>query len=115
MPTKLELEPPPNEVATSLIREVRYQCSSNFALLLTHLDVSLAVSTYQAGKLVVIGTHRGSVSFGFHNFERAMGIALAGDRMAVGTRDEVWLLRSAPQIAPHLDNGPVYDNCFLTR
>jgi uncharacterized protein (TIGR03032 family) len=115
MSTTIELEPLANETTAPLTREVRYQCSGNFAPLLAHLGVSLAVSTYQAGKLVVIGTEGSSLALGFHNFQRAMGIALAEDRLAVGTRDEVWLLRAAPQIARHLDDGPACDNCFLTR
>src|SRR3954468_12988140 len=115
MSTAIELQSAASEAAGSLTREVRYQCTSNFAPILAHLGVSLAVSTYQAGKLVVLGTETGSLSLGFHNFQRAMGIALADDRMAVGTRDQIWLLRSAPQIAPHLEDTTAYDGCFLTR
>jgi uncharacterized protein (TIGR03032 family) len=96
-------------------REVCYECSNNFAPILAQLGVSLAVSTYQARKLVVLGTQAGALSLGFHNFQRAMGIALAGDRMAVGANEQVWLLRTAPQIAPHLEAGKAYDTCFLTR
>jgi len=96
-------------------REVRYECTNNFAPLLAHLGVSLVVSTYQAGRLVVLGTQAGALSLGFHNFKRAMGIALDHDRMAVGTTEQIWLLRAAPQIAHRLDEKTAYDACFLTR
>jgi uncharacterized protein (TIGR03032 family) len=79
------------------------------------LGVSVVVSTYQAGKLVVLGAEAGAPSLGFHNFKRAMGVAIAGDRMAVGTTEQVWLLRSAPQIARHLEPNSTYDACYLTR
>ena len=61
-------------VAAPLHREVRYEYSRNLAPLLTNLGVSLAVSTYQAAKLVVVGVDpSGALALSFHNFERAMG------------------------------------------
>jgi hypothetical protein len=35
-------------------REVRYRCSEQFLPILRHLDASLLVSTYQAGKVATI-------------------------------------------------------------
>jgi hypothetical protein len=57
-----------------LTREVRYEYSSGFALILSGLRTSLLVSTYQAGKLVTVGVRDGRLAFSFHNFERAMGV-----------------------------------------
>jgi len=97
-------------------REVRYEYSRNFPHLLTHLGVSLVVSTYQAGKLVAIGVdEHGALALSFHNFERAMGVAVRPDRLAVGTLAQVWFLRSAPDIAPRLPHAGRHDACFLAR
>jgi uncharacterized protein (TIGR03032 family) len=96
-------------------REVRYEHSRNFPALLEHLEISLLVSTYQAGKLFVLGARQGELLLSFHNFEKAMGIALAPDRIAVGTRNQVWFLRSAPAIAPQLVPAGQHDGCFLAR
>ncbi|MEM9660050.1 MAG: TIGR03032 family protein, partial [Planctomycetota bacterium] len=54
--------------------EARYEASGNLALLLERLGVSLVASTYQAGKLLVLGTHGGELSVSFNNFDRAMGL-----------------------------------------
>jgi uncharacterized protein (TIGR03032 family) len=75
---------------------------------LGQLGVSLLVSTYQAGKVLVVGVHEGAVVFSFHNFEQAMGLA-------VGTRRQVWVLRSAPDIAPRVEPAGRHDACYLTR
>jgi len=100
--------------APAPVREVGYEYSLNLAPLLEHLAVSLLVSTYQAGKLVVVSTQAGKPDFAFHSFERAMGIAVRPDRLAVGARRQIWLLRSAPDIAARLaERG--YDACYLTR
>jgi uncharacterized protein (TIGR03032 family) len=99
----------------SAYREVRYEHSRNFPALLEQLGVAVLVSTYQAGKLFVLGSKQGELALAFHNFEKAMGIAVAPDRIAVGTRNQVWLLRSAPQIAPRLEPAGRHDGCYLAR
>jgi uncharacterized protein (TIGR03032 family) len=96
-------------------REVRYEHSRNFPEVLQRLGASLLVSTYQAGKLFVVGAPKGELTLSFHNFEQAMGIAVKHDRIAVGTRSQVWFLRGAPDIAPRLEPAGRYDACFLAR
>jgi uncharacterized protein (TIGR03032 family) len=96
-------------------REVRYEHSDNLPAILDHLGLSLLVSTYQAGKLFVVGARGGALALSFHNFEQVMGIAVRPDRIAVGTRNQIWYLRSAPDIAPRLQPAGRYDGCFLAR
>jgi hypothetical protein len=80
----------PNVSSSGGEREVRYEHSHDLAQLLGRLNASLLVSTYQAGKLVLIGSHRQELSLSFHNFDRPMGMAIdrAASTMAVapGTR-----------------------------
>jgi uncharacterized protein (TIGR03032 family) len=95
--------------------QVRYEHTGNLASVLQQLGVSLLVSTYQAGKVLAVGTHQGAVVFSFHNFEQAMGMAVHPRRLAVGTRRQIWVLRSAPDIAARVDTPGKHDACFLTR
>ena len=74
------------ETPAAPLREVRYEVSRDFVPILAEAGVSLLVSTYQAGKLVVVGTDQGKLTLSFHNFEQAMGLALSRDMLAVGTR-----------------------------
>ena len=46
-------------------REVRYEHTRNVAPLLSRLQASLLVSTYQAGKLVVVGARKETLSLAF--------------------------------------------------
>jgi uncharacterized protein (TIGR03032 family) len=55
------------------------------------------------------------VHLSFHTFERAMGVAVARDALAVCTRTEVWFVRNAPDIAAKLEPRGDYDACYLTR
>jgi uncharacterized protein (TIGR03032 family) len=105
------LETPP----PATMREVRYEVSRDFVPILAEAGISLLVSTYQAGKLVAVGTDQGKLTLSFHNFEQAMGLALSRDMLAIGTRYQVWMLAREAGMAPQLDRGQAYDDCYLAR
>ena len=44
-----------------------------------------------------------------------MGLAVDGRRLALGTRNQVWFLRNAPDIAPRVEPAGRHDACFLPR
>jgi uncharacterized protein (TIGR03032 family) len=96
-------------------REVRYEYSNNLVPLLTQLGSSLLLSTYQAGKLVVVGVHDGALQISFHNFERAMGVAMGRNQIAVGGKDWIYFLKNAPELAARVGTPDTHDACFLIR
>jgi uncharacterized protein (TIGR03032 family) len=96
-------------------RLVQYEHSLSLVPLLRQLRCSLLISTYQAGKLVVVGTDGDNFALGFHNFDRPMGMAVRPDRLALAARDHVWLLRSAPDVAPRLPPAGRFDQLFAAR
>ncbi len=89
--------------------------SPSLVTILAQLKASLLVSTYQAGKLVVCRVQGDKVAFSHHTFEQPMGIAIAPDRIAVGTHSQIWFLSSAPDIAPRITPAGAYDGCYLAR
>lgn len=96
-------------------REVRYEYTREFPRILAQLRLSLLVSTYQAGKLVVLGTHENRLAISFHNFEQPMGIAIHRQRIAVGSRSQIWFLRNTPSVAAVAEPAGTHDACYLTR
>ncbi|MBV9125618.1 MAG: TIGR03032 family protein [Planctomycetes bacterium] len=111
-PVPSEASPPKPE---QKLTPVHYEHTGNFVGLLEQLRLSLLVSTYQAGKVLAVGTHAGAIAISFHNFEQAMGVAVKPGRVAVGTRRQIWTLRSAPDLAARIEPAGQYDACFLTR
>jgi uncharacterized protein (TIGR03032 family) len=89
--------------------------TSNFGPLLEELKVSLLVSTYQAGKLVVLRSDAGVINTHFCGFNVPMGVACDGDRLAVGTAQEVWEFHNVPAVARKLEPAGKYDACFMPR
>jgi len=106
---------PPERNGAPPTREVRHEYTRNLPALLDQLGVSLLVSTYQAGKVVAVGVAQGDLTLSYHNFERAMGLAVKSDGIAVGAHAQVWFLRSAPDLATQIGPAGRHDACFLTR
>jgi uncharacterized protein (TIGR03032 family) len=106
---------PPETTDALPLREVRHEYTHTLPGLLSQLGVSLLVSTYQAGKVVAVGVAGGELTLSFHNFERAMGLAVRPDGIAVGARAQVWFLQSAPDLAPQVEPPGRHDACYLTR
>jgi uncharacterized protein (TIGR03032 family) len=93
----------------------RYVHSAELPDVLSTLDGSLWVSTYQAGKLVVVRAAGGRISTLLCSFEQPMGLAFDGTRLAIGTRNQVWFFRYAADIEVQLDPPSRHDGCFLPR
>jgi uncharacterized protein (TIGR03032 family) len=97
--------------------------TTSFAQIVDRIGASLAVTTYQAGKLVllraeprqaggaVLNTH-------FRGFNKPMGFACEPGRFALGTNTEVWEFHDMPAVGRKLDTpeSPAHhDAAFLPR
>lgn len=104
--------PPPQPPAPVAFHYVQ---TESFVALLHQLGASLLVSTYQANKLLAVRASGNGLSTLVRTFDKPMGLAIDGPRLALGTRKEVWFMRNAPDIAPQLEPPGTYDACFLPR
>lgn len=89
--------------------------TSNFASILSQLGVSLLVTTYQAGKLIIVRAEDQNLNVHFHNFPMPMGLAVDGRRMVLGTKTVVREYINQPEVARKIEPAGKYDGCFLPR
>jgi uncharacterized protein (TIGR03032 family) len=112
-------EPPasPTGAATTAaaLTEVRFHHSADLPRLLEEARCSVLVSTYQAGQLVAVGVDEGRLHLAFRSFDRAMGIAVGADRIAVAGKSQVWTLLDRSELAPRLAPAGRHDRCWLPR
>jgi uncharacterized protein (TIGR03032 family) len=94
---------------------LRFTQSDSFVALLHQLGASLLVTTYQAQQLLVARATADGISMLVRTFDKPMGLAVDGRRLALGTRDRIWLLRNARDIAAQLEPAGTHDACFLPR
>ena len=89
----------------------------NFPGLLRQLGASLLVTTYQAGKLVMVRDEGDHLNTHYRSFPSPMGLALAdgGSKLALGTSLQVWEFRDVPSVSRRLEPPGTHDACFLPR
>ena len=89
----------------------------NFPALLRQLGASLLVTTYQAGKLVMVRDEGDHLNTHYRSFPSPMGLALAdgGSKLALGTTLQVWEFRDNRDVARRLEPTGRHDACFLPR
>jgi uncharacterized protein (TIGR03032 family) len=77
----------------------------------------MLVSTYQAGRLVMVRDEGTQLNTHYRGFQAPMGLALAdgGSRLAIGTATQVWEFRDVPNVASRLEPAGKHDACFLPR
>ena len=107
--------PPAGPAAPPAPVEFRSSQTEAFVALLHELRASLLVSTYQANKFLAVRASGDGLSTLVRSFERPMEIAADGRRLAVGARNQVWLFRDAPDIAPWVEPAGRHDACYLPR
>lgn len=93
---------------------LRSQHTTSFPDLLNRLGASLLITTYQAGQLVVARVdEQGRLNTHFRNYPAPMGLAADEHRLAIGTKQQVWVLRNQPDLGKSLDSR--LDACYAPR
>lgn len=95
------------------------QCaiSDAFQQWMSRAGGSIVLTTYQAGKVAMVGWDGRQVTLLMRQFDKPMGLALADNRMALATRHDVILLADASLLAhDYLESQPGrYDALYLPR
>lgn len=97
------------------VTEVRFHHSPDLPRILADAGCSLLVSTYQAGQLVAVGVADEELNLAFRGFDRAMGIAVAADAVAVAGRGQIWSLLEHSELAAEIAPAGRHDRCWLPR
>ncbi len=87
--------------------------------LMFRLGCTLAISTYQAGKLIFISAKDENALIQLpRNFEKPMGIALSedGNNMALACKNQIITFANSPDLALHYPKSPgKYDALYMPR
>ena len=93
------------------------RCTSSFLAVLGELKISLAISTCKAGKLIIVRKDGDGLNTLDSTFYTPMGIAFDAQtqRLAIGTRHQIWEFHNHPQLASTLNPQRPRDAAFLPR
>src|SRR2546428_377457 len=112
-PSQDEVAAPAAPATTAV--ELHCAQTDSFAPLLRQLGASLLVTTYQAYKLLVVREAGGGLPTLVPPVAKPMGLAADARRLALGTRNQIWFLRNAPDIAPRVQPAGQHAACYLPR
>lgn len=91
-----------------------YSCSPGLAGFLASHNISLAISSYQSGKLYLLGrTGKGSLNVHERFFQKAMGLATAPGQIVLASLFQ--LIRFENALKPGEMINHTYDACFVPR
>lgn len=88
--------------------------------LLDQLGASLLVTTYQAGKVILVRCDRDAtdgpvLNTHFQEFDKPMGVCARDHRLAIGGAHAIWEYRNVPAAASQLDPPGRHDTCYVPR
>lgn len=94
-----------------------YTYSPNVPEILLGLNCSLAISTYQTGKVVLFSPKNADSLIQLpRTFPRPMGMAVNNNTLAIALKSEVLITSNAPGLAKHYPPSPeTYDALFVPR
>ena len=92
---------------------VRYEYSPSLIEILQHQRLSILISTYQSGQVLVLGTHANQLKVSFLNYERPMGVAASGQKIAIGSGSAVHFLTARHAAAATVPPAGSFDSCFV--
>jgi len=79
--------------------ELRSVDTANLPALFKRLGISLVVSTYQAGKAILVRKDGGALNTHFRSFAKPMGVTADPNRLTIGGSDTVWDYHNVPAVA----------------
>lgn len=91
------------------------QHTSTLPQFLQQAGVSLLVSTYQAGQLIILRADGNTLNTHFCAMEKPMGMAAGGARLSVGSGFQVWDYYNMAAVASKLEPPDRHDACYLPR
>ena len=99
-------------------RPIRFEYSPTLVTILGQLRLSLLITTYEAGRLVVAGTRGGhELVLSSRKLTRPMGVAVRPESggLAVAVDTQIWQFASAPEFVSLVESSGGYDACYLPR
>lgn len=98
-----------------MAQALQSQHTTTFPDLLNQAKASLVVSTYQAGKLILLRSQGDSLNTHFVSLPKPMGVAFAHGRLSVGSGVHVIDYFNMSNVGPKVEPINTHDSAFLPR
>ncbi len=91
------------------------QHTQSFPQFLEQAGISLVLSTYQAGKLILLRAQNKVLNTHFVDMQKPMGMALQEPMLVVGSGFQVVSYFNMPDVGPKVEPHDTHNSCYLPR
>ena len=103
-----------NEAAPQQSAAVTYSVSPGFVSLLARLRISIALTSYQSGKLYLLGCNpQGGLMINERLFQKAMGLCVEGNTLLLATLFQIQRFENVLNKGQFINH--VHDACYIPR
>ncbi|AVP96663.1 TIGR03032 family protein [Ahniella affigens] len=108
---------PPETTAPKVAPEQAFGSvyTRGMAEILASIRSSVAVTTYQSGRVILLRSEGQGINTHFKSFPSPMGVAAQGDRLAIATARGLWEYHNQRGVAQALPPVGRHDACFVPR
>lgn len=89
--------------------------TSSLSEILSNQSISLCISTYQAGKVIIARVDDGVTNTHFRAFKKPMGVTASADRLILGTQGQIFDLRNVPSAAQKIEPEGKHTAAYMPR
>jgi len=89
--------------------------TTNLPAILNHLDISLVVTTYQSGRVILVRADNDKLNTHFELHPKPMGVTIHDNQLFMGIQNEIVELRNNLSVASKVEPVNKHDACYLPR
>lgn len=94
-------------------QNISFNYPDSLVSILEKSGITILVSTYQSGKVLIIGQDSGELDIRYKNFSRPMGMTAQGNHLWAGMGHGIWHFHDFCSAAPQVDKDKDYTACYL--
>ena len=92
---------------------IHYNYPDSLVRLLEGSDITIAATTYQGGKVLLVGQDRGELDIRCKSFPRPMGMCLGENQIYAGMGHGIYQFTHFDSARPALESGSAVSRCYL--
>lgn len=96
-------------------QKIDFTYSQNIVELLKQLKSTIVMTTYQSGKIMLMGQHNNQFDIRYKEFPRPMGMYAKGGKIWSGLGHGIYQFANFSGVASKLEDGKTYDACYLPQ
>jgi uncharacterized protein (TIGR03032 family) len=102
-----------NTIKDSAHQIINFNYPDSLIHFLKQTQLTIILTTYQSGKIMMIGEYENKLDIRYKSFPRPMGMYATDENIWVGLGHAIWQFSNFSAVAPKLDATKRYNACYM--